>query len=81
VVWRNSKDLQGSRHDPQAQPWRAERVRMKQVCCLGGRLGQTRYLEYRTDFWQQRPDLHFGCPRKKVIGPPLRVKLLSLSGL
>ena len=51
------------------------------LCCLGGRLGQMRYSEYHRLF-AARSDPRFSCPRKRVIGPPSRGKLLlSLSDL
>ncbi|CRL30529.1 unnamed protein product [Penicillium camemberti] len=52
------------------------------LCYLGGIAGAGEYLEYHTEVWQQRSDSRFSCPRKRVIGPPSRGKLLlSLSGL
>jgi hypothetical protein len=52
------------------------------LCYLGGIAGAGAYLEYHTEVWQQRSDSRFSCPRKRVIGPPSRGKLLlSLSGL
>jgi hypothetical protein len=52
------------------------------LCYLGGIAGAGDYLGYHTKVWQQRSDPRFNCPRKRVIGPPSRGKvLLSLSGL
>jgi hypothetical protein len=52
------------------------------LCYLGGIAGAGDYLEYHTKVWQQRSDPRFNFPRKRVIGPPSRGKvLLSLSGL
>ena len=53
--------------------------------CLGGTVGQVRYLEYLADFRKQRHDpwsCSHSCPRKRMIGPPSNGKLLlCLSGL
>jgi hypothetical protein len=81
---RNRKDLQGSRHDPQTNSnLTAVRAQWNSgLCYLGGIAGAGEYLEYHTEVWKQGSDSRFRCPRKRVIGPPSRGKLLlSLSGL
>lgn len=35
------------------------------LCYLGGTAGAGEYLEYHTEFWQQRSDPRFSCPHKR----------------